>query len=75
MFPVRYEHHLHIKSKGIAITGHVGLQGCELLVIPHCTDSRLTVGGEVVSLAERPRSTPQKYVTVFTSLVFVSVIA
>jgi hypothetical protein len=32
--------------------------------IPHCLDSRLTEGGEVVSLKHRPRTTPQKYFSV-----------
>jgi hypothetical protein len=31
-----------------------------MLRIPHCLDSRLTDGGEVVSLTHRPLSTPQK---------------
>jgi hypothetical protein len=32
-----------------------------MLRIPRCLDSRLTDGGEVVSLKHRQRSTPQKY--------------
>jgi hypothetical protein len=32
-----------------------------MLGIPHCLDSRLTDGGEVVSLTHRPRFTPQKH--------------
>jgi hypothetical protein len=32
-----------------------------MLRIPHYLDSRLTDGGEVVSLTHRPRSTPQKH--------------
>jgi hypothetical protein len=32
-----------VKSKAIPITGRGGLSGCEMLRIPHCLDSRLTV--------------------------------
>jgi hypothetical protein len=32
-----------------------------MLRIPHCLDSRLTDGGEVVSPTHWPRSTPQKH--------------
>jgi hypothetical protein len=32
-----------------------------MLRIAHCLDSRLSDGGEVVSVTHRPRSTPQKY--------------
>jgi hypothetical protein len=32
-----------------------------MLRIPHCLDSRLIDGGEVVSLTHRPRSTAQKH--------------
>jgi hypothetical protein len=32
----------------------MGTQGCMLLTIPHCLDSRLADGGEVVSLTRRP---------------------
>jgi hypothetical protein len=38
-----------------------GLQGCEMLRIPHCLHSRLTDGGKVVSPTRRLRSTPQKH--------------
>jgi hypothetical protein len=37
------------KGKAIAVTGCGGLQCCEMLSIPHCLDSRLTDGDEVVS--------------------------
>jgi hypothetical protein len=30
------------KSKAIPVTGRAGLQGCEMLRIPHCKDNRLT---------------------------------
>jgi hypothetical protein len=34
--------------------------GCETSRLPHFLDNRLTDGGEVVSLAHRPRYTPQE---------------
>jgi hypothetical protein len=55
MFPVMYDHYLHLKSKAIPVTGRGGLQGCDMLRIPHCLDNRLTDGGEVVSLTHRQR--------------------
>jgi hypothetical protein len=33
---------------------HIELQGCDMLRILHCLDSRLTDGGKVVSLRHRP---------------------
>jgi hypothetical protein len=54
VFPVRYEH-LHIKN-AIPITGRGGVQGCEVLGIPHCLDNQLIYGNMVVSLTKRPRS-------------------
>jgi hypothetical protein len=47
VFPVRYEHHLHIKSKAIPVTGSGGPY-CETSRLPHCLDNRLTAA--VVSL-------------------------
>jgi hypothetical protein len=49
------------KRKAIPIIGRGGLQGCEMLRMPHCPDNRLTDGSQVVSLARRPRFTPQKH--------------
>jgi hypothetical protein len=49
------------KSIAVPVTDPGGPQGCELLKILHCLDSRLTDGGEVVILARRPRFTPQEY--------------
>jgi hypothetical protein len=49
------------KSKTILVTDYGGLWGCEMLRIPHCLDSQITDGGEVVSLTDRPRFTPKKY--------------
>jgi hypothetical protein len=43
------------------LTDYEGLQGCEILRIPHWLDSWLTDGAEVVSPTHRPRSTPQKH--------------
>jgi hypothetical protein len=38
-----------LKIKSIPVTDRGGLQGCEMLKIPHCLDNRLTDGGKVVS--------------------------
>jgi hypothetical protein len=38
-----------------------GLQGSEVLRIPHCLGNRLTDGGEVVSPTHRPHFTPHKH--------------
>jgi hypothetical protein len=54
VLPVRYKHHLHIKSKAISVAGSGGLQDCEKLTIPHCPDSRLTDDDEVFSLTRLP---------------------
>jgi hypothetical protein len=48
-------------SKSIQLTGRVGLQGCEMLSIPHCLDNLLIDGGKDVSLTPRPLSNPQKH--------------
>jgi hypothetical protein len=53
MFPVRYEHRRHIKSKAVPVTVRIGLQSFKML-IPRCLANRLTDFGEVVSLAHRP---------------------
>jgi hypothetical protein len=37
------------KNKVITVTGHGRLQGCEMLRIPHCLDSRLTVNCEILA--------------------------
>jgi hypothetical protein len=37
------------KSKAIPVTGCGGLQGCEMLRIPHCLDNRLEDGGNVLN--------------------------
>jgi hypothetical protein len=37
------------KSKAIPVTGRGGLQGCEMLRIPHSLENLLTDGGKVVS--------------------------
>jgi hypothetical protein len=57
-WPQKYKIHLAI---AIPLTGFEGLQGCEMLRMPHCLDNRLTDGGEVVGTTNRPRSTPQKH--------------
>jgi hypothetical protein len=35
---------MKVKSKVILVSGHRGLEGCEMSRIPHCLDSRLTDG-------------------------------
>jgi hypothetical protein len=42
----------------ILVTGRGGLQGCEMLRIPHCLDSQLRNGDKAVSPTYRQRSTP-----------------
>jgi hypothetical protein len=32
--------------KSLKVTGRGGLEGCEMLRIPHCLDNRLTDGGK-----------------------------
>jgi hypothetical protein len=49
------------KSKAVPTTGREGLQGCEILRIPHLIDNLLTYGGNAVSPMHRPRSTRQKH--------------
>jgi hypothetical protein len=49
------------KSKAIPVTGCGGLNGCEVLRIPHCLDSWLTDGSEVASLTHQPLCTSQKH--------------
>jgi hypothetical protein len=50
-----------IESKAIPVTGHGGLEGCEMSRIAHCLDNELIVVGKVVSLTRRQRFTPQKH--------------
>jgi hypothetical protein len=72
VFPVRYEHNLHTKSRAIPVTSCEGLLGCEMLRIPYCLDNELIDGSDIVRLTNRPLSTPQKYFS-FLSLVLISV--
>jgi hypothetical protein len=48
------------EGKAIRVTGHGGPQDCETSRLPHVLDSRLTDGGEFVSLTRRPPFTPMK---------------
>jgi hypothetical protein len=48
------------KGKAIPVTGHEGPYGCETSRLPHFLDSRLTDGGEVVSLTHQLPFTPRK---------------
>jgi hypothetical protein len=61
LLPVRYEHHLDIKSRALSVTGSGGLQDYEMLTIPHCVNNRPTDDGGVVSLTYRSRSTPHRH--------------
>jgi hypothetical protein len=49
------------KGKAIPVTGSEGLQGSEMLRIPHCLDNRLIVGGKAVSSTHRPHFTLHKH--------------
>jgi hypothetical protein len=46
------------KGKDIPVAGGEDPEGCETSRIPHLLDSRLTCGGEFVSLKRKPPSTP-----------------
>jgi hypothetical protein len=48
------------KGKAIPVTGREGPYGCETSRLPHFVDSRLTGGGEFVSLTRRSPFTPRK---------------
>jgi hypothetical protein len=47
-------------KKKLPVTGREGPWGCETSRLPHFLGSRLTDGGEVVSLTRRPPFTPRK---------------
>jgi hypothetical protein len=47
------------EDKAISVTGLGGSQDCEMSRLLHFLESRLTYGGEVVSLTRRPPFTPQ----------------
>jgi hypothetical protein len=49
-----------ISHVAIAVTGPEGPQGCEKLRLTHFLDIRLTDGGEVISLTQRPPFTHRK---------------
>jgi hypothetical protein len=59
---IRCEWSQILKKKGnaIRVTGRGGPQGCETSRFPHFLDSRLTDGGEVVSLTYRQPFTSRK---------------
>jgi hypothetical protein len=48
-----------VNGKAIHITSRAGPWGCETSRVPHFLGSRLTDGGEVVSLTRRPPFTPR----------------
>jgi hypothetical protein len=49
---------IFILKKAISVTGCGGLQGCDMLRIPHCLENLLTDGGKFVSHMHRPRYNP-----------------
>jgi hypothetical protein len=42
------------KGKVIAVTGHEGPWGCEMLRLPHFLDTQLTDSNEIISLTFQP---------------------
>jgi hypothetical protein len=46
--------YMYKRGKAIPVTGRGGPQGCETSMLPHFLDSRLTDGGEIVSLTRWP---------------------
>jgi hypothetical protein len=54
MFPVKYEFHIHIESKGIFVTGRGVPHVWETLRFLHFLDIWLTDGSEVVRFTLRP---------------------
>jgi hypothetical protein len=44
-----YYQNPEVKNKVIPVTGHGGLKDCEMLMIPHCLDNRLTVNCEILA--------------------------
>jgi hypothetical protein len=62
IYNAQYAYNLiNFKAKLSPVTGCRGLSGCEMLRIPHCLDSRLIDGGEVVDLTRRPHAIPQNH--------------
>jgi hypothetical protein len=49
---------IFLNVKVILVRGHGGTLGFETSKFPHFLDSQLTVGGEVVSLKQRPPFAP-----------------
>jgi hypothetical protein len=54
-------------KKATPVTGLVGLYSCEMLIIPHCLDNRLTEGGKVVNPTHPPHFTHQKHYYFYVS--------
>jgi hypothetical protein len=57
---VSYVYWKILTVKAIPVVGRGSPQGCETSRLPHVLDSRLTDGGEVVSLTRRPPFTLRK---------------
>jgi hypothetical protein len=62
--------HLRHNSKAIPVTDCRGLWVCEMLRIPHCIDTRLTNGGEVVSLMHPLPPPPPETIFPFSGTYF-----
>jgi hypothetical protein len=54
-------HGVIVISSKKKVKGRGGLEGCEMLTIPHCLDNRLIDGGKVVNPTHRPHFTPQNH--------------
>jgi hypothetical protein len=71
LFPVGYEHHLHIKSKVFPVIFPGDLHDWEVWRIPYYLDNRLTDCGEVLSITHWPCSAPRN-IPLYLNLVFIS---
>jgi hypothetical protein len=56
------------KGKATPVTGRAGLEGCEMLRIPHCLEYWLIDGSEVIRLTSRQRFTPSRRFLVLISV-------
>jgi hypothetical protein len=61
------------KVKSIPVTGRGGLEGYEMLRIPHILDDQHIDGGKVVSPTHQPHFTPQKHYFILMFPVLISV--
>jgi hypothetical protein len=61
VFPVRYEHPLHIESKAIPISGREGPYRDKKSSIPQFVERRIKYDGEFVSFTCRPCFIPRRF--------------